>query len=147
MGVKLRKRKLPSGKTQLYLDVYRHGSRRFEALGFMLDGDRFHNRETLKMAETIRAKRELDLQSEIHGITGTHNRKSSFINSAQVYLARIKTALHQAVKDNLIPTNHARELSVFKRLQDGFNFSRTIQTCSTQKRQSSIRSQSLSMSI
>jgi site-specific recombinase XerD len=173
MSVTLRKRELPSGRTQLYLDIYRQGARRVEAL-FMLDGDRFQNRETLKMAETIRAKRELDLQSEMHGITGAYNRKSSFIkyleqerekriskntrrtwhqaiehfgnlagelvtfgdlnrelfekfktyllntaklspNSAQVYLARIKTALHQAVRDNLIPANPASDTVIKKR--------------------------------
>lgn len=79
MGVKLRKRKLPSGKTQLYLDIYRFGSRRTEALGFSLDGDRFQNRETMRMAEEVRAKRELALQAEMHGLSGTHNRRASFI--------------------------------------------------------------------
>jgi integrase len=171
MGVTLRKRKLPSGKTQLYLDVYRFGSRRFETLGLFLDGDRFNNRETLKMAEAIRARRELDLQAEIHGITGTHNRKSSFIkyleglkeartspntqrswktaigqlenfagdsvtfgdlnkdfferfktyllkrvsaNSAKVYIVRLKTALHQAVKDNILAVSPARDVTIKK---------------------------------
>src|SRR5260221_4441004 len=79
MSVKLRKRVLESGRTQLYLDIYRYGQRKTEALQMFLDGDRFHNRETFRMAEIIRAKRELDLQGEMHGISGTYNRRSSFI--------------------------------------------------------------------
>ena len=172
MSVALRKRKLPSGRIQLYLDIYRNGSRRTEALGFFLDKERFQNRETMKMAEEIRAKRQLDLQAETHGLTGTHNRKASFLkyikgqaelrtspntkaswkqaiehfenfageavtfgdltphlfdkfktyllnkvstNSALVYLARIKTALNQAVSENLLPVNPANRTTIRKK--------------------------------
>jgi site-specific recombinase XerD len=172
MSVTLRKRKLPSGRTQLYLDIYRFGNRRTEALGFFLEkNDRFQNRETLKMAEDIRAKRQLDLQADAHGLTGTHNRKVSFFkyleaqkesrknpntrdswrqtishfgnfagegivfgdvtpmllekfkayllnrvsaNSAHCYLANIKTALNEAVRDNLLPVNPAARTTIRK---------------------------------
>ena len=174
MSVRLRKRKLPSGRTQLYLDIYRMGNRRTEALGFFLEkNDRFQNRETMKQAEEIRAKRQLDLQAEIHGLSGTHNRKASVLNylraqaelrtspntraswkqaieafedfagialvfgdltpdlfekfksyllnhkglsanSALVYFARIKTALNQAVRDNLLPANPASRTTIRK---------------------------------
>jgi len=81
MSVTLRKRRLPSGRTQLYLDIYRMGTRRTEALGFFLEKNgRFQNRETLKQAEEIRAKKQLDFRAETHGLTGTHNRKAGFIN-------------------------------------------------------------------
>ena len=166
MSVALRKRKLPSGRTQLYLDIYRAGNRSTEALGFFLEkNDRFQNRETMKMAEEIRAKRQLDFQADAHGLTGTHNRKASFFkylqaqadlkrrpntkaswkrsighfgdfagegivfgdvtpqliekfktyllnrvaaNSAHCYLARIKTALNQAVRENILAVNPAK---------------------------------------
>ncbi|MDP2884362.1 MAG: site-specific integrase, partial [Ignavibacteria bacterium] len=166
MSVALRKRKLPSGRTQLYLDIYRAGNRSTEALGFFLEkNDRFQNRETMKMAEEIRAKRQLDFQADAHGLSGTHNRKASFIkyleaqkelrkkprtkalwristthfsdfagggvvfgdltpqlfekfkiyllnrvgaNSAHSYFAHIKTALNQAVKDNILAVNPAK---------------------------------------
>jgi site-specific recombinase XerD len=168
MSVTLRKRKLPSGRTQLYLDIYHRGQRRSEALGFFLEkNDRFQNRETLKMAEEIRAKRQLDFQADEHGLSRTHNRRASFIkymegqqelrknprtkklwkcaaehfaafagenvsfgdltpqaferfktfllsrvsaNSAYVYLANIKTALNQAVNDNLLAVNPAKSV-------------------------------------
>src|SRR5689334_11346339 len=86
MSVTLRKRKLNSGRIQLYLDIYRYGQRKTEALQMFLDGDRFHNRETVRMAETIRAKRELDVQAELHGLTASYNRKSSFIK----YMTELK---------------------------------------------------------
>jgi len=79
MSVTLRKRRLISGKVQLYLDIYRYGQRKTESLQMYLDADRFHNRETLRMAETVRAKRELEVQAELHGLTATHNRKSDVI--------------------------------------------------------------------
>jgi len=172
MSVALRKRKLPSGKTQLYLDIYRNGSRRTEALGFFLDKDRFQNRETIKMAEEVRAKRQLDFLADTHGLAGTHNRKASFIkylkdqadlrtspntkdswryavehfenfagegivfgdltpdrfekfkayllnrvnaNSAHVYLSRIKTALNQAVNDNVLSVNPSNRTKIRKK--------------------------------
>ena len=172
MSVRLRKRKLPSGRTQLYLDIYRSGNRRTEALGFFLEkNDRFQNRETMKMAEEIRAKRQLDLQAETHGLSVTHNRKASFLkylleqanlrtrpntrqawkhaiarfidfagegivfgdlspqffekykvhllnrvaaNTAIVYLAWIKAALKQAVRDNLLPVSPAMSITIRK---------------------------------
>lgn len=40
VSVTLRRRKLPSGKVQLFLDVYWHGSRRAEFIGLFLNGDR-----------------------------------------------------------------------------------------------------------
>lgn len=123
------------------------------------------------MAEEIRAKRQLDLQAESHGLTGTHNRKAGFLkylnaqaelrtspntkaswkraiecfedfagagvvfgdltphlfekfktyllnrlsaNSALVYLARIKTALNEAVRENLLPVNPAARTTIRK---------------------------------
>lgn len=172
MSVSLRKRKLPSGRTQLYLDIYHMGTRRTEALGFFIEkNDRFQNRETMKMAEEIRAKRQLDLQADAHGLSGTHNRKASFFkylqalaerktkpntkaswnraighfgnftgegivfgdvttqkvegfkayllnrvsaNAAHTYLSRIKTALNEAVKDNILTVNPANRVTIKK---------------------------------
>ncbi|MCX6141997.1 MAG: site-specific integrase [Ignavibacteriales bacterium] len=167
MSVKLRKRELPSKRIQLYLDIYRDKENRWtESLNlFLHKNDRFQNRETLKQAEEIAAKRQLDFQADQHGLSGTHKRKASFIkylhtqadertkpntkaswecaighfadfagegivfgnvtpqlldnfksyllnhvkspNSAHTYLSRIKTALNQAVKDNILPRNPA----------------------------------------
>lgn len=172
MSVTLRQRKLPSGRTQLYLDIYRVGNRKTEALGCYLEkNDRFGNREKMKIAKRICAKRELELLENVHGLNGTHNRKADFLkyfqaqaelrtspntraswkqaiecfenfadaditfgdltpqlfekfkiyllnrlspNSALIYLARIKTALNQAVRENLLPANPAIRTTIRK---------------------------------
>ena len=85
MSVKLRERELPSGLTQLYLDIYHMGNRRTESLGLFKVSrpkntqERFQNRETDKQAEEIAAKRQLDFQADEHGLSGRRNRKASFI--------------------------------------------------------------------
>lgn len=173
MSVKLRKRKRDHGKTYVYLDLYTHGTRKTELLA-ILTGDKFHDRETLKMCNEIRAKRDHELTSDSHGVLGTFRRRQSFIsyceelalqrpakntrlswdcaiqhlkdfagenvvfadlnrqffekfrdhmlkvaelspNSAQVYLARIKTALHQAVDDNLLPFDPSAKVTIRKK--------------------------------
>ncbi|MGB6647056.1 MAG: site-specific integrase [Bacteroidota bacterium] len=172
------RRRYPSGHVTLFLDINHAGIRKKEALGLSLAGDRFHNRETLKMAEEIRARRELDLLAESHEVTLTSKRKQNFVeyyerlretklssntrqswkdalhhllefagepltfarmnreffedfkahllktktrrekqistNSAQIYFSRIKTALNQAVKDNIVSQNPASLVSIRK---------------------------------
>lgn len=183
MSVKLRERKLPRSKhsrrplrTQLYLDIYRKGQKRkIEVLPLFLIGtnrNSFENRETRKQAEEIEAKRKLDLGAEEYGLSGSHNRKASFLkyfreqaesrtvantrtswlqavkryedfvesagegitfgelkpqllekykafllrrvspNAADVYLSRLKTALNEAVRFNLLPVNPANRTRV-----------------------------------
>jgi site-specific recombinase XerD len=63
MSVKIRKKR---GK--LYLDIYAHGCRKWEALHLTLTGDRTHNKDTLRLAEICRAKRELQIVSGEWGI-------------------------------------------------------------------------------
>ncbi|MFI5251948.1 MAG: tyrosine-type recombinase/integrase [Bacteroidota bacterium] len=80
MSVKLRKRTLPSGKVELFLDIYYLGQRKKEYLHLYLNGERFHNQETQRLAEMKRAKRELQVQAEAHGMASSTNRKESFID-------------------------------------------------------------------
>lgn len=173
MSVKLRKRKRENGKVYVYLDIYQHGSRKTEMLG-VLSGDRFHDKEDLKLFNEIRVKREHDLLGAAHGVMGTYKKRESFIrycetlaelreaentraswrqaidhlktfggeqivfaslsrqfferfrdyllkeaklspNSAQIYLARIKTALHQAVADNILPVDPSASVKIQKK--------------------------------
>lgn len=86
MSVKLRKRVLPSGKTQLYLAVNLNGHRTYEALNFYLGQDKFQNKETLRLAETIRAKRELAAHADSEGLADrTRRRQNFFAFAEQVY--------------------------------------------------------------
>jgi len=63
MSVKIRKKR---GK--LYLDIYAHGRRKWEALHLTLTGDRTHNKDIMRLAEICRVKRELQIVSGEWGI-------------------------------------------------------------------------------
>ena len=63
MSVRLRERTLRSGKVQLFLDIYLDGKRQRESLALFLTPDRSKNAEIRKMANAIRAKRELQVHS------------------------------------------------------------------------------------
>jgi len=70
MKVALRKKKLKDGRISLYLDIYKGaGVRDYEFLGIYIydnpktPAEREHNKEKLMIAETIRARRELELLS------------------------------------------------------------------------------------
>ncbi len=67
MSVILRERKLPSGKIQLYLDCYYKRQRTTEALRLYLSNDRKKNQEVRRLAEAVRAKRELQFHNEVEG--------------------------------------------------------------------------------
>lgn len=73
-SVKLRKRKMSSGMVSLYLDIYRQGKREYEYLRLYLvpptsRADKEKNKETMRIAETVLAKRIIDVQNEKYGMT------------------------------------------------------------------------------
>ena len=173
MRARLMKRKLPSGKTALYLDIRSPGFRKREPLGLYLVGDRFQDSETKKLANEVLARRRLTLIQQTHGPLYSIRRNENFVsylqemgeakespntrqswknarehfaafagditsfsqvtvellegfrtyllkekklspNSAQIYLSRIKTALHQAVREGRMVVNPAASLSIRK---------------------------------
>lgn len=74
MKVTLRKRKLKTGGTSLYLDIYHNGKREYESLSLSLvppknSIDRKSNRETLLVAEALKAERQIQLQNGTYGFT------------------------------------------------------------------------------
>lgn len=85
MAVKLRKKRLASGKTSLYLDIYSNGQRHYEFLKMHLHNrprtplDSEHNKETLKLAESIRAKMQLQMQANDYDFTPAFKRNINFI--------------------------------------------------------------------
>lgn len=84
MKVFLRKRNLKSGNTSLYLDIYVNGARHYEFLKLHLvkpdtPFDRQQNKETLQLAENIKAKRQLDLQNGTYGFIPPFKRQTDFI--------------------------------------------------------------------
>lgn len=71
-SVKLRKRKLSTGNTSLYLDIYLNGKREYEYLKLYLipetsRADKEKNRETIRLAEAIKAKRVVEVQNNEYG--------------------------------------------------------------------------------
>lgn len=67
MAVKIRERKLKSGKKSLYLDIYQKGKRSYEFLDIpKLTGDRKKDKQIRRQAEAIRAKREVQLFNETY---------------------------------------------------------------------------------
>lgn len=66
--VKLRQRELANGNYTLYLDIYWKGQREYEYLNLYVKksnktADNEQNRQTLILADQIRAQRVIDLQS------------------------------------------------------------------------------------
>lgn len=71
-SIRLRQRKLASGNISLYLDVYRNGVRQYEYLKMYLipektRADKETNRQTLQLAEAIKAKRIVELHNNEYG--------------------------------------------------------------------------------
>lgn len=83
MSVILRERKLPSGKTQLYLDIYLKGRRRTEALRFYLTGDRNRDKEIRRLAEAVRGKREFAFYGDEEGIFQSDRARVNFFAFAR----------------------------------------------------------------
>lgn len=84
MQVALRKRN-QGGKTSLYLDFYHKGKRRTESLKLYLHPkpktaqERTENKKTLEIAETIRAKRQIEMQNDVYGLTDREKIKGEII--------------------------------------------------------------------
>lgn len=83
-SITLRQRTLPSGRTTLYLDIICNGRRKVESLKLFLipetsRADKQKNKETLRLAEAIRAKRVVEVQNKEFGF------KSDFAEDTNFY--------------------------------------------------------------
>ena len=81
--IRLRRRMTPSGRISLYLDIYLNGKRSYEYLKLYLvpeisRQDRQKNTETLQLAETIKAKRLVELRNNEFGFKTSLKKDSSF---------------------------------------------------------------------
>lgn len=80
--ITLRQRKMPSGRTSLYLDIYLNGKRTYEYLHLYLEQGtsrtiKEKNRQTLQFAEAVCAKRIVELRNGEYGFKSqfaTHTR-------------------------------------------------------------------------
>lgn len=90
-NVTLREKGLSNGNLSLYLDIYRDGIRSYEFLKLYILSkprtaiERETNRETLTLAESIRTKRESELNHTAHGELAPTKRKVGFFAFAEAY--------------------------------------------------------------
>lgn len=89
MKITLRQRKKNS-KISLYLDIYHKGKRKYEYLRLYLTDkpktseERSYNKKTLQLAESIRAKRQLELQTGLYGFDDAEKVNSSFLTYFEI---------------------------------------------------------------
>ncbi|MEZ4952614.1 MAG: site-specific integrase [Saprospiraceae bacterium] len=92
MSVKLRNKTLASGAKSYYLDIYSNGERQYEFLKIYINkkDTSEDKKEKKQLAESIRAKRELQLSSNEHGFIPKHKKNVDFILFYEKYLKEYK---------------------------------------------------------
>ena len=83
--IRLRQRKTLTGLTSLYLDIYLNGNRQYEYLKLYLvpektAADRQKNRDTLLLAESIKAKRLVELRNNQFGFDKQFSLNTKFFD-------------------------------------------------------------------
>ncbi len=112
MKVTLRQRE-KNNQISLYLDYYHKGKRQYEYLRLYLKSkprtpeERNQNKKTLQLAETIRAKRQLEIQNGVFGVNDLERINSSFLTYFEVLAENRKES----------NGNHGNWLSAFKHLK------------------------------
>lgn len=95
--IRLRKRKTTTGLYSLYLDIYLNGKRSYEFLKLYLvpeksREDKRKNQETLRLAETIRGKRLVELRNNEYGFSSRFKENINFVEYyTEMCNARVKT--------------------------------------------------------
>lgn len=109
--VKLRQRKISNGLTSLYLDIYVNGARTYEFLKLYLveersRADKDKNRETLRLAEAVRAQRVVDIQNGVFG----------FRRKSNVGLLAYFKSQYELKRETLSPNTSSVWLCAYKHL-------------------------------
>src|SRR4030095_14011517 len=96
--IKLRRKQLKNGNYSLYLDIYlkETGKRYYEFLNMYLTKDKQVNKETLRLAEAIRGKKENESYNLEHGYIPTAHKKTNFVQ----YFERIRQEKNQYQKSS-----------------------------------------------
>jgi integrase/recombinase XerD len=85
MSVKLRRKTLSNGNISLYLDIYQNGQRSYEFLKFQIFKkartplESEHNKETIKLAESIAGKRQIEIQAGNYNLSPAFKRNINFL--------------------------------------------------------------------
>ncbi|HBJ77135.1 MAG TPA: mobilization protein, partial [Porphyromonadaceae bacterium] len=93
--IKLRERENKDGTKSLYLDVYYKGERKYEFLHLYIvpeknRKDKEKNRETLQIAEAIKAKRIVELVNGEYGFKNQETSKTNFYKYLLCFIERKK---------------------------------------------------------
>jgi len=78
--IKLRKKKIGNNKFSLYLDYYFEGQRKCKFLKMYLVKDSPHNKEILRLAESIRAMKEIEARSIQYGFVPESKSKVNIVD-------------------------------------------------------------------
>lgn len=83
--IRIREKKLKGENISLYLDIYRNGRRKYEFLKLYLipektKADKERNRQTLQLANAIKAKRIVELQNKAFGFEDGNSAKILFFD-------------------------------------------------------------------
>lgn len=81
--IRIRQKALKNGNTSLYLDIYRNGNRQYEFLKLYLipeksKADKEANKQTMQLANSIKAQRMVQLQNGEFGFVGHRQSKVNF---------------------------------------------------------------------
>ncbi|MEG1037010.1 MAG: Arm DNA-binding domain-containing protein, partial [Mucinivorans sp.] len=87
--IRLRKRKTATENVSLYLDIYINGKRSYEYLKMYLvpektKADKDKNRQTLQLAEAIKAKKIIELQNGEFGFNSAYKLETNFLDYYRV---------------------------------------------------------------
>lgn len=83
--IRLRKKQLANGNTSLYLDIYYNEKRDYEFLKMYLvpektKADKERNRQTLQLANSVKAKRIIEMQNGVYGFNSAFKLDVNFID-------------------------------------------------------------------
>ncbi len=109
--IRLRRRKMKSGLTSLYLDIYVKGRRSYEYLRlYLVDektrADKEKNKQTLLLADAIRAKRIVELRNGQYGFTGVDESNINFWEYYNVICERIREKMAYSTWRNWLSCLH-----------------------------------------
>ena len=79
MAVNLRWRTLKNGTKKAYLDINKNGKRNYEFLEIKLLKSDPERKEKKRLADAIRAKREIEIIADEYNFTASHQKKTDFI--------------------------------------------------------------------
>ncbi len=119
MSITVREKPNKSGSTSLYLDIYHEGKRKYEFLGIQLQKAntvevREHNKNLKQLAESVRAKRELEMKNNQFGFTANKAENPNFFT----YFDKVRSRKKQALGVWQSCRNHFRRFLDSKEIAD-----------------------------